>query len=967
MSVTKWQGLPVFPASIPHLLHWDLGYLWALQQEPDQLDELWSARVAAWRRLLSLFLGGELSIRAAAVPTNLASLLASYGLTEVHELLYQENVVGILSPTVVVRPLPNMSEQWHHVPAPSRDRREDVLHLLRLLAESVQETADNDSPILGELNRVLVRETLAHTPHHMEEDARTGMVRPRTAVISRPVSVDLVTRYSILPAAGRGQTKTIHVEIFDRSGHRFVPKCGQCESPLLNHQADQPIQCVGDHVQLTCRFCRRVTKVSLNHLMIAAPCSGRDRFVVWTNRDHAGDLPLQEPPPEAVLQGQTVTFQWTVAEALDPNQRFLRLFLEGPISTASINEIFYQRFLDLGELGNAAPVRSEWIPWISHWPEIQRTGPDIRFKDLRVEGLPQSINKVYGPTAQVQRPDMGVCVYPGDEWESWSDYRTFLTGEVQGFLLTGPEDAVAGRISPALMFNNQAPKVVAVQSEAPHDCGVALRRDVHPRSRAMDSLLYLGCDFGTTSSVVAYYAAGEESEILTFADIHEAADWFAKPASEKGRSNAIFPSTGSHLTQIPSSVWSSHAMNWVGIRWSGLRNTLIAGCQARKDLKWSESADNKALRTSYLFELLFWSIPAVLRKAHSNTIPASLNLGVSYPLAFNFRQRNSFRESIETVQARCQEAFGITINYFSLSESDACVRTVGRPAPTDCFLVADLGGGSLDIAAVSGSNTGQPLPIGSFRYGGELCLEKLCHGDRDRYWALRDSLAQGQPDPLFSSDEAKELYYRHIPRALEILRVLVASMQKNGVAGNIKLLLVGNGWRLLTLSSAGQDPTHVFANRYQELTDAFQLPSVSVWIDAAHDTDPKHTVAHGAAMNARQGQKNALRGPSPDEGVLPAGRTVHVSDRIIEWWELVGLAGLQLNMPEEDLRNSIGRIGLEVEPAPSTTWSAYLRRALPETQPTEESIRQVLATSIQGSRIVTGPLQAIVEKSWSQL
>ena len=79
----NWNGLSVEPASIPHLLHWDLAYLWALEQAPDQLSPAWNLRVAAWKRLLELFIGGELEIVDGVVPTNLSELLRGYGITSV--------------------------------------------------------------------------------------------------------------------------------------------------------------------------------------------------------------------------------------------------------------------------------------------------------------------------------------------------------------------------------------------------------------------------------------------------------------------------------------------------------------------------------------------------------------------------------------------------------------------------------------------------------------------------------------------------------------------------------------------------------------------------------------------------------------------------------------------------------------------------------------------------------------------
>src|SRR5688572_13532799 len=104
-----WNENDIFADSIPHLLHWDFAYLWILQR-PETVQPLtWKTRVSGWRKLLALFLLGKLERRDEPVHPPFSMFLQKTGLTSLGRLILNGQPVGILSPTVLVRPLPDAS------------------------------------------------------------------------------------------------------------------------------------------------------------------------------------------------------------------------------------------------------------------------------------------------------------------------------------------------------------------------------------------------------------------------------------------------------------------------------------------------------------------------------------------------------------------------------------------------------------------------------------------------------------------------------------------------------------------------------------------------------------------------------------------------------------------------------------------------------------------------------------------
>lgn len=106
-----WSTLNLLPESIPHLLHWDLAYLWVLGRKPEVRPANWRVRAEAWRKLLGHLLLGNLKLETQVIREPLAEYTRQYGIEQVTKLYLNGKLVGVTSPVVLVRPLPDATDE----------------------------------------------------------------------------------------------------------------------------------------------------------------------------------------------------------------------------------------------------------------------------------------------------------------------------------------------------------------------------------------------------------------------------------------------------------------------------------------------------------------------------------------------------------------------------------------------------------------------------------------------------------------------------------------------------------------------------------------------------------------------------------------------------------------------------------------------------------------------------------------
>lgn len=108
----SWHDNPILAESVPHLLHWDIAYLWILEKDKDIRPISWRTKIEDWRNLVIAFFTGQLEIEKKDIAKPLSEYTKPYGIEAVYWLRNRntKELVGVLSPTVLVRPLPNYQE-----------------------------------------------------------------------------------------------------------------------------------------------------------------------------------------------------------------------------------------------------------------------------------------------------------------------------------------------------------------------------------------------------------------------------------------------------------------------------------------------------------------------------------------------------------------------------------------------------------------------------------------------------------------------------------------------------------------------------------------------------------------------------------------------------------------------------------------------------------------------------------------
>ena len=304
----------------------------------------------------------------------------------------------------------------------------------------------------------------------------------------------------------------------------------------------------------------------------------------------------------------------------------------------------------------------------------------------------------------------------------------------------------------------------------------------------------------------------------------------------------------------------------------------------------------------FLRELLFLAVPYALDQLGMRDRAPILQVGFSYPLAFEHGLRTEFRRAIEAVQLWLADAAGLpAVHAYSINESLASLRALGEFNPGDLFLIADMGGGTLDVAlfpyhrnpATRAMNVSQ---IGSLRFGGEIVMN--AHAGRtamtsrpehveQAYWRMREQVAEERPGlgSAFSN-----LLDHFQPMALEFLRTMLEAHRQHHPNQPVKVLLVGNGWRLRELSSASLSGSEAFRKYFSEMLEAMGRPEF-VFEDphryrAAGIPSLKHWVALGALRNAGSERARELEGPNY-AAKLPAGFRLSLMPMSLNgtrWW-----------------------------------------------------------------------------------
>lgn len=1003
----NWDDRILFPESVPHLFHFDLFYLWMLERDPDRRSRAWNERIEGWRLLTALFLLGELVVEEEEIREPFLHFTRPFGIERVAWLRARSGTdqLGVLSPTVLVRPLPDFAgpalDLWRQT-ALFKDvgRREDeIRHFVDLAIGRLTEGESKSQPTFqGRLARVLEREfggrRLAHPPEGRHVSVpflrSLGWARPRLKA-EAPAAVSLLVR-----------------DGGDLRVRAYVPRCSRCSELLTRTQEEPPIDVRGASFQAVC------PQGHLNDLPLSSFLiwyRGKGQVVVWRD-DH--QVVLDNPPPRTI-QGIQVDMEWNPGRVGDDRRRFLRLrFPDAAVREHSLDEVFYKKVLVPGGLEGfrGLPVRPDWIDVLQSpeqvEPEADPSIPRIVYRNLSLGGFPVPVSRGLTGLSLTVREDLALGLYPDPArmGVGWKWFRAFLDGPGRGEYSLGC--AAAEPVLPWISETRHgAPQAIWISSVADPGTGATFvpRRPVAgatlPSARAR-----VGVDFGTSNTLVGFYKierGGGIGEPATLApeELLELVAWLAAPpagASWEGATGGFLPPRGYRSTAedrhlIPSALWALTYQRQFRhlIRWDGREPQ--PGADPLAGFKWDPTGGSReSERHVYLRETLLLGLPAILAQTARLQTVTDVDLGFAFPLAFDHEARSRMLGLLDRLGNDLQQVTGLRFHFLHLNESAACVNAFGMFRQGDTFLVADMGGGTIDLALFTMGHEGHVdlHQIGSLRFAGEdgvqaLARKKGSTGPEDAVaWRLRDLIAQGQARELYGKDfDGKKVVNRLVVFSFEYLRTMVAAFRRQQPGRPIRVVLVGNGWHLadaLSDRARQRGVRSFFPEFYRHFLQ--QLGELDLEL---YEGDPlpklpgsKHLVVRGALENTAEVQRQELR----DEGVLsrlPAGRSLlfeppqHEPVRI-GWEHVLGEdeAAALPGVARGDLNPQHLRIDFHDLPPLTSSWRSELLDAFEVRDesgipyPDEPQLRRRIARSIDHNRIGLGPLQAILEDRWRE-
>jgi hypothetical protein len=984
---TTWAEFTLYGESIPHLLHWDFAYLWILRRDQNTRPVGWLPKVEAWRRLLCMLLLNELELDRRAIAQPLLTFTQPRGFSHVTFVRaprssFGQKAIGVISPTVIVRPLPEpnrgsvIAEQlaetlpaFYQSSDQVPDRRQQLQQALEHTRQSLRQSgsllAQLLEPIISEQIQVAVQPSPSIFPVMELSQPIPLLYSADSAAWDNPRMVDL----RLMVAHG---TRAYRLE--------YVPKCSHCGKTLTFPEAAPPID-VSDGISILCSHCGAVSLFALEDFGIFRE---GQRIYAWRDLHEFTEVGAVAVPPSPRIVDNEVRFQWNPGMvAGDPVRTHLRLrFPQATVVSVSPREIKYSHLLvpGLREKFSGHPVRPEWLFAVEQLPASEISPDLVKFRNMRVRGLRFPVSIPPYPRAACKIvPDLQVGLYPQPLYPSWRRYRIFTSNnsaanDYQVRALSSSSAAITDSGSNnVLEWNDVLPSAVSVEEFAgdQHSTGGATWQLSPPSTPTATQPIYIGVDFGTTTSIVYVDKQGARQEALTTSDIVATAHLLGGtgparagflPKRFDGDVNPSF---------FPSALWFATGDAFNPIRWNESQPS--AEHHAVHGFKWG--VEHELHRRRYIEELLFLTLPAALRKAfpHGPTAP-SWKIGFAFPLAFSDPQREEYLRIFNDLRTDIQGYAGGNPAIYTINESFACVRAFGQHLFGDVFLIADLGGGSLDVALFElvqgdhGQSALNEFHVGSAKIGGEAFVEALARrigvdpqGREREYWNIRDAIVTHATTRLYggSENDFADLATRFVPVAQELMRVMAAAFSRTHPDKQVQFVLVGNGWRVAEYNTGVPLSASAARKALEESFNLFGIASLHPY-GGPLESDPKHLVAIGALQNAKPGGRNELEEAS-QQAKMPAGRDVKVSGGhvALSWSDLVGPA-IQ-NMPPGAATSSL-EIDRHSGPEASPRWRDRIEHALPNLNrdPSDAIIRSRM--NIVGFGLDKGPLQVMLEK-----
>jgi hypothetical protein len=995
---SPWINTTLYAESIPHLFHYDLAYLWVLEKQADQRPTDWRDRIDAWRCLLELLLTGELAIKQEMIQDPLLKYTKSYGIEKIYWVSLAEggHVVGVLSPAVLVRPLPDFKSsdliEWKRDLA--QKRRPDEFRFLVGLAVDYLKQGQHDKSFRYKLAGILEKE------FKPGGDSLKG-------VPSVSLSMSFLSQlFWTQSTADSSCIEDLEIEIKGFGDEKvYQPRCRVCNYVLTKTANAPPIEVQGETFQVQCENPAggHMNEESLSNYLVWVRSAGE--AILWERQPLViGNWNL---PPSPKRQGINVEFEWSAAQLRERQKRFLKLqFPNRTVSERRITDIFFSKVLVPGkfERFTGLAIRPEWLDAIADPDRIvvetDSMTSKITFRNMQVNGLSSPISWTFAGRFSVHpEPELGVGVYPDPQYvpDNWRWYRMLLHGSKRsGYQIHTSNGRM---ILPWLRETTEGlGSTFSVTSTSDNNIGATFLCSQKYKKLASNAItrINLGIDFGTTNTIVYHLAPGKslsdvEGRPSDFcfdpSSTPALVQWLAELSSAKPSKTIGDFLPGVEYLQdrrdpriVPSALWCFD--DEYVIRWEAEKP--IGNAIEVMGFKWDENGvDRSSQRKAFIKELLFLILPSILKNAIESGSITTWNLnvhtGVTFPLAFGGDDRQKMRNLYNDIRDELTSLTPFKFVFNSINESSACKILLGSPNPTDTFLVADMGGGTIDLALFTGDNT-EADQIGSIRFAGEAYIDSLIKKRALPKSELRDLIAEGKCHYHYGGDTiAQATLNRFIAIAFEFLRTMIEAYRMENHDQLIHLVLAGNGWHLVEAFSdetKTRTAKQVFSEYYQHIVDQMHDKRIKRRHPLTALESNKHLVAIGALKHAVAGS-DELSSSEPTVSKLPAGRGMRFGDpknsmKVIKWNDLIGGKVPFQITSGKDLRNASLQVDFNDMPPLHADWRSFLisylgvssseQIPLPDEMKLREQIRKCIPEGTP--KLTKGPLQITIEQHW---
>lgn len=988
----------LFPESIPHLFHQDLVYLWVL--EAPNRPNSWQQRIRAWKLLVELLLTGELIVIPEDLQPPLLNYTESYGVQRIQWVCLKNTneKIAVVSPTVLVRPLPDLRPA--HLDAMEqrcRDKQSpNVFRHFVQLAVTVIQRAQPEGSLRTRLAKILTREF-----------APQLMAAPPSSTSLRIPMLDQIvwTQHQQLGSAALQQ---LDIFVPGRGERVYVPLCRMCRIPLTRSSGGPGIKVESRQFQVYCEKeeCGQQNDLDLYDFLIW----DRDKkdVIVWGKE---GILPIPEKgfPPDPVISGSEIVFEWDPAQlGAETEKCFLKLnFDDRKITANKVDNIFFAKVLLLGkpEGFSGLPIRPEWFDVLENpgslIPDTETSPLKVTYRQLEFRGLPAPIDRVFAPLALNPEPALSAGVYPDPDHvpTNWKWYRVFLHGTGRESYRIEIKNGIS--ILPWLVETTtgfEKELFFSIVADSNTNIGTSFWSDVASlRSIGTEpTRIPLGIDFGTTNSIVYFRPPDKEmqdvlgqprSYCLEPRQLSDCVKWMAREESQEAEQTIGNFLPGSTYGKkradpylIPSGLWTFDSRFL--IRWESEKPHELA--EARRNFKWDTGPGSSERREGFLMELLLLALPSVLKRSLGITpVPnnVTINLGFSFPLAFGLEARNGMHSAYETIRHRLEQQTGFHYEIHSLNESLACTKALQASLnQTDTFLVADMGGGTIDLALFVGKSEA-PNQIGSIKFAGETYVDVLIGKRGLDAQRLRDLIFRGECHAYYGGDPiANTVLRRFVGLVFEYMRTMVQAHRKLKPEQKVYLVLAGNGWHLVEAFSQQTSDTggpDVFSSYYKHILEQLGDSKLNLSDPGLDVPTYKHLVAIGALQHANEMGGNELQTSKRVIAQLPAGRALSFADQSgktivkIEWSDLVGGPVTGGVATSDMLRDLDSQVDFTAMPPLEGSWRSYVLGLFGVSDPgdiplpDQNNLRMYIRSSIPPEdppSLRNGPLQIILER-----